>query len=429
MKNILKKTGKIIGISLGVLIILIINGLVTGEKATNNFITIDFLNEEKPIGEKPIDEKPLIKEITINGEALPEGAKFVLRSYFERVYSGFETLVGIELNNLFLDPKSENAQINQNEYDYLLNLRLAQENDLRLEEYEIDLSVNEISFDEEGKFYLKINETNRLNFMFLKEVDAESTGILHEFVLVPFEDSYKIESHKKDEDSFLLQDEAMKKSLPTETVINESRKSVKTISELKKTQTDEKEKELRKKAQNPYNREAAVTYAKTWVDNDAVIRNEIWGIYDAYGGNCNNYISQAIYAGGIPMDYDGSIEMQWKWFDEEYNGYEENIGYTPSWIVVPRFWEYVENNTGFGLVGETELNLFLGEIGDIIQYGALDEWRHSVIITDVIKDDQGKVIDYLICSNTTDRMNYPASAYGYGDMRLIKIIGWNEMKV
>lgn len=35
-------------------------------------------------------------------------------------------------------------------------------------------------------------------------------------------------------------------------------------------------------------------------------------------------------------------------------------------------------------------------------------------------------LDYLINSNTTDRINYPASAYGYSDLRFIKIQGWNE---
>jgi len=49
-----------------------------------------------------------------------------------------------------------------------------------------------------------------------------------------------------------------------------------------------------------------------------------------------------------------------------------------------------------------------------------------VIITKVVRDDQGNVLDYLVNSNTTDRINYPASAYGYSDLRLIKILGWNE---
>lgn len=40
--------------------------------------------------------------------------------------------------------------------------------------------------------------------------------------------------------------------------------------------------------------------------------------------------------------------------------------------------------------------------------------------------DDGNVVDLLINSNTTDRVDYPMSAYGYTDIRLIKIIGYND---
>jgi hypothetical protein len=70
-------------------------------------------------------------------------------------------------------------------------------------------------------------------------------------------------------------------------------------------------------------------------------------------------------------------------------------------------------------------NLYSGQAGDILQYGYDDNWMHSVIVTDVVEDDDGNTIDYLINSNTTDRINYPASAYGYAQMRIIKIVGWN----
>ena len=64
--------------------------------------------------------------------------------------------------------------------------------------------------------------------------------------------------------------------------------------------------------------------------------------------------------------------------------------------------------------------------GDIIQY-VVDGWaHHSVIVTKLIYDDDGNVVDLLINSNTTDRVDYPMSAYGYTDIRLIKIIGYND---
>ena len=62
----------------------------------------------------------------------------------------------------------------------------------------------------------------------------------------------------------------------------------------------------------------------------------------------------------------------------------------------------------------------------LLQY-VVDGWaHHSVIVTKVIYDDNGNVIDLLINSNTTDRVDYPMSAYGYTDIRLIRIIGYND---
>ncbi len=67
-----------------------------------------------------------------------------------------------------------------------------------------------------------------------------------------------------------------------------------------------------------------------------------------------------------------------------------------------------------------------GEVGDILQMGFKDEWLHTVVIGEVVKDDDGNVIDYLIYSNTADQALYPASAYPYTMHRIIKVVGYNE---
>ena len=48
-----------------------------------------------------------------------------------------------------------------------------------------------------------------------------------------------------------------------------------------------------------YNRENAVTYAKRW----ALSRNPLFTDYTRLGGNCTNFVSQAILAGSCAMDY------------------------------------------------------------------------------------------------------------------------------
>ena len=44
----------------------------------------------------------------------------------------------------------------------------------------------------------------------------------------------------------------------------------------------------------------------------------------------------------------------------------------------------------------------------------------------VVKDDAGRTVDYLLCSNTNDLRNFPAGAYHSSNQRLFRIFGWNN---
>lgn len=179
-----------------------------------------------------------------------------------------------------------------------------------------------------------------------------------------------------------------------------------------------------KNAKHKYDRDKAVAYSYKWVDSEKVIRNPAYSDYAVYGGNCQNYVSQALFASGIPMDWSG--DQQWKWFDDEGDLSESPTGRSGSWSGTEYFYEYCNKNTGKGIVAETDGNIFSAQPGDVIQY-VVDGWaHHSVIVTKVIYDDNGNVVDLLINSNTTDRVDYPMSAYGYTDIRLIRIIGYND---
>lgn len=179
-----------------------------------------------------------------------------------------------------------------------------------------------------------------------------------------------------------------------------------------------------KTAKHSYDRDKAVAYSYKWVNGESIVRNPAYNDYAIYGGNCQNYVSQSLFASGIPMDWSGS--EQWKWFDDESDPSESPTGRSGSWSGTEYFYEYCNKNTGKGLVAETDGNIFSAQPGDVIQY-VVDGWaHHSVIVSKVIYDDNGNVVDLLINSNTTDRVDYPMSAYGYTDIRLIKIIGYND---
>ena len=69
---------------------------------------------------------------------------------------------------------------------------------------------------------------------------------------------------------------------------------------------------------------------------------------------------------------------------------------------------------------------YTGEPGDILHMGTEEDWRHTVIITGVVRDESGQTVDYLVASNTAELKNFPAGAYAYTRQMLIKIWGWNE---
>lgn len=165
-------------------------------------------------------------------------------------------------------------------------------------------------------------------------------------------------------------------------------------------------------AEHSYAREEAAAYAREWAGD----RNPQWQAYDGAGGNCMNYVSQCLYASGIPMDQSG--DAQWYWYSDSSRA--------PAWTGVDSFRDYVMNNTGYGLSAVTGAAYGTGEQGDVILMSTAGNYHHAVIITQVVRDENGETIDYLICSNTGNYRDFPVSAYVYAEQELVRIAGWNE---
>ncbi|MBQ8892821.1 MAG: amidase domain-containing protein [Clostridia bacterium] len=165
---------------------------------------------------------------------------------------------------------------------------------------------------------------------------------------------------------------------------------------------------------NPYDRQAAAEYAQAY----CISRNSAWADYSEKGGNCQNYVSQCLLAGGIPMDY--TDPAQW---NSETGGSEIR---SPSWAWVQGFAAYAAENTGYGLSAEVDVPYYSGNIGDVLQMGLEENCHHSTVIVGLVQDEQGKTVDYLLNSNTANLQNFPASAYPYPYRSLIRIYGWNE---
>ena len=124
------------------------------------------------------------------------------------------------------------------------------------------------------------------------------------------------------------------------------------------------------------------------------------------------------------MDREG--ERIWKWYGDTPDQGSGPSGRSASWTGVEEFREYAAQNEGFGLAAAVDSPYEAGQPGDLIQMGFPDDWNHVVMIADVVRDESGETVDYLIHSNTSDMRDFPASAYPLPCRSLTRIFGWNE---
>ncbi len=157
----------------------------------------------------------------------------------------------------------------------------------------------------------------------------------------------------------------------------------------------------------PYNRNAAINYAKKW----ALSRNPSYYNYDGIGGDCTNFISQCIYAGIGVMNY--TKDLGWYYSDPNNK--------SPAWTGVRYLYNFLVTNKGVGPFGErTDLSKL--QLGDIIQISRDGvTYKHSTILTriDNSNSDSPK---YYVCAHTLDVLEKNLYDYEYKSIRCIHII-------
>lgn len=321
---------------------------------------------------------------------------------------------------------------------YIIAVRSMQRTDLSLAAYRYQLTCLSAQEREDGQVEAMVREYSVQNFSAHPQVDSEQLGVYHRFVLAPEGDgAWRVQGHAQmdslfwmvmgrdafgagqAEEGFPIQDGGAPLSFPQgdregrlQELIEQAEDN--TAGRLSQGTAEEKE------AQHPYNRAAAVSYAGQW----AGLRNEQWPDYSRYGGNCQNFTSQCLLAGGIPMDIQGP--QVWKWYGTAPDNGPRAAGRSASWSSVGDFLSYARGNEGYGLSASADAPYYTGEPGDILHMGTEEDWRHTVIITGVVRDESGQTVDYLVASNTAELKNFPAGAYAYTRQMLIKIWGWNE---
>ena len=160
----------------------------------------------------------------------------------------------------------------------------------------------------------------------------------------------------------------------------------------------------------PYDRARAVEYARRW----ALSRNPLFTDYTGIGGDCTNFVSQAIYAGTCVQNY--TRDLGWYYISPENRA--------PAWTSVEYFYdfmtgapEFTAENGGTGPFG-FEITLDRVRPGDVIQLAdEASDFYHTLIVS---KIEGGEI---YVCAHSDDALDRPLSSYNNASERAIMIAG------
>ena len=156
-----------------------------------------------------------------------------------------------------------------------------------------------------------------------------------------------------------------------------------------------------------YDRNRAVEYAHQW----AFRRNTRYLDFSNLGGDCTNFISQCLLAGGAEMNYTKDLG----WY---YNSANDRA---PAWAGVPYLYQFL---TGSHKTGPKANDVSINDIdiGDIVQLSFDGEtFSHSLI---VVAAGNPRTYDTILIATHTDDSDYrPLSSYFFAQkMRFLKIL-------
>lgn len=155
-----------------------------------------------------------------------------------------------------------------------------------------------------------------------------------------------------------------------------------------------------------YDRKAAVEYAHKW----AYKRNPMYYNYDELGGDCTNFASQCIRAGGGIMNY--LPTFGWYYIDANRK--------SPAWTGVPYLYKFLTRSSD--IVGPVARICQIDELmpGDLVQLSFSDDiFGHTLVVVEASAPSSPKNV--LIAAHSYDTDYRSLSTYDYMHTRFLHI--------
>ncbi len=393
---------------------------------------LDVLFNTNPYAvEEPLYRSDVAIEIsTSNGSALPDGERQVIENYFTCYYA---SLGGFYHENIsrFFAFQSVDEHIDGLALDFEIGAAKNASADYSFDSCKIYLYILSRSRNDYGEMVITLKASSEMQYGF-SSVVTENSEELHTFTVTEEDKETVISAHTTDRPARKFAEYVFEVAAASDGYTRDDLSYtyyydyLDRSAELLKMSRDEfqetvssalsEEYEPSFEAEYLYNSENACLYA---VNSSG--HSQSYGTYDE---NDANFCSQCVAAGGIPMDDQGNSLTQWKWYDYEINNARTKEGCTLTWYDREKFWIYATENTGFGLVAECSETV---RKGDIVQLMKQDEPVLECIVTDIVYDNGGNPVDFIVC---TDKLkNKPVSLLWNGDLRFINIIGYNTANI
>lgn len=154
-----------------------------------------------------------------------------------------------------------------------------------------------------------------------------------------------------------------------------------------------------------YDRDAAVAYAREW----AFGRNPRYMNFQGIGGDCTNFISQCLHAGGAPMNF--TKDLGW-YFNTAHDR-------AAAWTGVEYLYRFLTGESRPGPKGKA-IPIVEIQPGDLIQLSFLKgQFSHSLLVVGI-----GEVPapdNVLIATHSNDSLDRPLSSYDIQAYRCLQI--------
>lgn len=147
---------------------------------------------------------------------------------------------------------------------------------------------------------------------------------------------------------------------------------------------------------------AEVAYARRW----AFSHNPRYYNFELLGGDCTNFVSQCLFAGGAVMNFTRDTGWYYRSLNDR----------AAAWTGVEFFCRFVLNNKSVGPFGEL-VPVDKAAAGDVIQLGNSSGYYHSLLVIDVREG-----VPY-VAAHTFPAFDRPLTSYAYEKLRCIRIAG------